>query len=75
MVRCAYFGNYYIQIMASGLDLFVGNVCLTPYVEELLPAIVREYDGILWGNINERISLNLLISNVKYRLIKISTIK
>ena len=62
MVRRAYFGNYYIRIMASDLDLFVGNVCLIHCVEELLPAMVRGYDGILWGNINERISLNLLIS-------------
>ena len=58
----AYFGNCYIRLMASGLDLFVGNVCLTPYIEELLPAMIRGYNGILWGNINERISLNLIIS-------------
>ena len=62
MVRCAYFGNYYIREMASNLDLFVGNVCLTPNIEELLPAMIRGYNGILWGNINERISLNLIIS-------------
>ena len=48
MVRCAYFGNYYTRIMASDLELFVGNVCLIHCVEELLPAMVRGYDGILW---------------------------
>ena len=48
--------------MAFDLDLVGGNVCLTPCVEELLPAMIRGYNGILWGNINEWISLNLFIS-------------